>query len=631
MIQKTPDRNQPRKKLVNDSIKIGESLAAAYRQTVIDLVVSGASQSEIYRELTRLQLELLPIFAGAIYETQLITWLDAFGTNYHRLPRWFRDQIAEGRLGGADRPPDRPLIRSLFPDDEPGPRFTIIENAAKSLMDRRVLSRDKFDQLSHSAKASAFTIGGGLSEDSIEETRNILDELITEGPTLREFERQVSDRIGESVMSPAKVELVYRQTIHSAYRDGRESLFQDPVIDEVFPYQAYQPIRDARARKTHLSLATLGIDGTNIYRRDDPFWDYFTPPWDFNCILPGSLIGGRIELLARMNYSGEAVEIVTKSGKLLRVTINHPILTPQGFVRANDLAEGGYVISQPTEDDRGGSSDNSIFGSGASATSAPENAGGSPPGMDEYYVPTEIDKIFSSLLLSQELLIRPLRPDDFYGDGEFSKGNVDIVFADSMLGNNIYPGLNQGDGKLRLPFSDSFGLADSSLVHGGFGVLSPPASHPRSATLTNNRFPVRFNAGPLRFLCFGSASQSNASKPQVSVNNTPANAVNFGECFDGFSRGVFADEIVNIRKINWCGHVYDAQTPGGWFSSDGVIVSNCRCSATALTIEQAARRGVKEAQEWIATGRKPELVSRLPHIPFPPVKGFGQRSGVLSA
>lgn len=48
----------------------------------------------------------------------------------------------------------------------------------------------------------------------------------------------------------------------------------------------------------------------------------------------------------------------------------------------------------------------------------------------------------------------------------------------------------------------------------------------------------------------------------------------------------------------------------------------CRCSDNLLTIEAAARKGVKEAQEWQRTGVKPLLESRLPFIEFRPDPGW---------
>ena len=282
MIQKIQwAKNQHNQKLAKRSISAGLRTAAAYQHAVVTVSQSAETPEAIYAAMAKMQHDLSAMQAEAIYESQLISWLDAFGTSYHKLPQWFRDQIAENRLGGFDKPPDKPILNLFFPDN-PGPRFTLIENAVKALQSRRILTRDQFDILSHQARASAFTIGDGLSSEAIADVREILNSAVQDGPTLLEFRKRVSDAV-PGIMSPSKVELVYRQAINASYRDGRESLIRNPVIAEVFPYQQYLPIYDGRVRHEHLALGKLGIDGTDVYRREDPIWDLFTPPWDYNC------------------------------------------------------------------------------------------------------------------------------------------------------------------------------------------------------------------------------------------------------------------------------------------------------------------------------------------------------------
>jgi len=49
---------------------------------------------------------------------------------------------------------------------------------------------------------------------------------------------------------------------------------------------------------------------------------------------------------------------------------------------------------------------------------------------------------------------------------------------------------------------------------------------------------------------------------------------------------------------------------------------NCRCGVNLLTIEAAARAGVAEASEWLRTGYRPPMISRLPFIPWRPDPKF---------
>ena len=72
---------------------------------------------------------------------------------------------------------------------------------------------------------------------------------------------------------------------------------------EIFPYQEILPIKDGRVREEHLALASLGLSGTGVYRRDDPMWDLFTPPWGYQCRCGVNLL--TVEAAARKGV-GEA-------------------------------------------------------------------------------------------------------------------------------------------------------------------------------------------------------------------------------------------------------------------------------------------------------------------------------------
>ena len=82
------------------------------------------------------------------------------------------------------------------------------------------------------------------------------------------------------------------------YLDENKAFLQGLAPCQSGSYQAYVPIHDARTRETHLALGKLGLDGTGVFRRDDPFWDRFTPPWDYNCRCGTNLL--TIEAAARM-------------------------------------------------------------------------------------------------------------------------------------------------------------------------------------------------------------------------------------------------------------------------------------------------------------------------------------------
>ena len=73
------------------------------------------------------------------------------------------------------------------------------------------------------------------------------------------------------------------------------------------------------------------------------------------------------------------------------------------------------------------------------------------------------------------------------------------------------------------------------------------------------------------------------------------------------------DQIIKIRKHYWTGHVYDLQSEGGWILANGLFASNCRCGRNPLTVEQAAARGIPEAQQWLESGPP----ATPAHVPMP--------------
>jgi hypothetical protein len=49
---------------------------------------------------------------------------------------------------------------------------------------------------------------------------------------------------------------------------------------------------------------------------------------------------------------------------------------------------------------------------------------------------------------------------------------------------------------------------------------------------------------------------------------------------------------------------------------------NCRCRDSFMTVAQAARAGVQEAQEWLKTGKRPDKFEMVPYFEVPMPKGW---------
>lgn len=269
--------------IIGESLLQGESVASEFRSifsgSVTADIAKRRSVFEIVNGLTFLSTIMTPILAEAFYGSKMNAWLAAFKHQTNQMPPW----LLQALYDAGNKPPDRPFLVEF---DRPGDeriRFPKIEAAARTLLKRRVMDRQQFDILSDRAKAESFTIAGDLSDRTIAKVRDTLAKTTYDGASLDKFSKEVSERIGKSAIGPGHLENVYRTNLQAAFRDGQASVMANPVVASVFPYIEYIPISDSRTRDTHSQLGKLGIDGTGIYRREDPFWSLFTPPWDFQC------------------------------------------------------------------------------------------------------------------------------------------------------------------------------------------------------------------------------------------------------------------------------------------------------------------------------------------------------------
>lgn len=323
-----------------------------------------------------------------------------------------------------------------------------------------------------------------------------------------------------------------------------------------------------------------------------------------NCVPAGTLVSGpRTEAAYRRLYEGEAIVLNTASGQQLTITPNHPVLTDEGWVPAGLINEGGNVVRS--------------LGGDSGATAVPH----------EHQRPALIEDVWRALAVNG-FAGMPGAAEDFHGDG--SDREVEIVWADgnlntrsdSAIAEEIEQRLFAGplgrtpwpelaiEGELAALIPGSGGSANG--IMRGFG---------KSLSLIGGCLGHSDDAGGLRI------SWLDAHLGQSSPNYRPGcsevfGALEFGDLvidvessklfgvdldavgarFDpaGFefhekgvggyadlgrrlmarlSGHVEVDRVVEKRRIDFSGHVYNLQTENGWYSADSIIVSNCHCTA----------------------------------------------------
>lgn len=221
------------------------------------------------------------VVADALAESILAGWLGGANATAGLLGE---DVALPPDFTGAGSPPILPPPITGSPDaGQPPEDFPGLARAVESLQRRKILEPAEFYELSASAKQQAFTITGDLTDQTRERIRDMLSADI-EGPANRgTFTERVRREFDSLPISDAHLEHVYRNAANQAYSQGQDHVLDHPMVADAFPYRAYFAIHDTRAREEHRQMEKLGLNGTNVYHKDDPTWQRFKPPWDYNC------------------------------------------------------------------------------------------------------------------------------------------------------------------------------------------------------------------------------------------------------------------------------------------------------------------------------------------------------------
>lgn len=187
------------------------------------------------------------------------------------------------QAGLASQPPAPPALAIPAGEGE-GPRLPLIEEAVADLAGRELLTRPEYDALSADARSRAFTVAGVETEQAVERVRDALVRATAEGTGLRDFRRRLEADLEEgSLLGPAHVETVFRTNLQTAYSRGLDSILTHPLVQDLFPYEATEPIRDSRLSPLCEVTSRSGIAGSNVFRSDDPVWLEYKPPRHWNC------------------------------------------------------------------------------------------------------------------------------------------------------------------------------------------------------------------------------------------------------------------------------------------------------------------------------------------------------------
>lgn len=322
----------------------------------------------------------------------------------------------------------------------------LYEDALAWMEQRQIVLPDVYyGQLSDLEKLHAFSIAQVTVLDELASVHNSLMDAIDKGMTQAEWKRQLlsnPEMIETLKLSNARLDNVFRTNVQQAYSMGIARQQESHRALKRRPFFQYDAINDSRTRPAHAAMDNF------IARHDDPVWQRWTPICGYRCFLPGTMVRGDFKIGLKSFYSGPAVELVTRSGKRLAVTANHPILTRIGWVAAKDIKKGYDLLSDQIGID----------------TFLPGVVNNQQP-------PASVEDVFESLAIEASGVCHH-SAFEFHEDMQFRKGNVHVAGADSLLMDGL---LTEGDQSIK---DGELMGADAALCSSAFDTASLPGTLP---------------------------------------------------------------------------------------------------------------------------------------------------------
>jgi len=321
--------------------------------------------------------------------------------------------------------------------------------------------------------------------------------------------------------------------------------------------------------------------------------DWKTPYWIgdggsavYPHCLPGdSLVvpGGKVIAASRRPYEGDLVVIRTASGQELSCSLNHPVFSGSGWVRADRLNVGDNVLRH-------------VRGNGLL---------GKP---DEKQPPARIEDVVRSFSeRAGRDRFAHLLPDDL--DNNRSNCKVAEVWADRHLTTERHASSakQSGDfnfGRIGHLTADRFDrLGSHDLLCQALGLATPANQPTASAGFTPELFGGLFehpNADRRADLLTSFGARSIPGQSATGTGNLPTgsrcsmrgtdisgnalgddlsripfiHADDPGALRRGLAGQVELDEVVYVGRREFLGHLYDLQTENGYIIADGILTHN---------------------------------------------------------
>ena len=401
-----------------------------------------------------------------------------------------------------------------------------------------------------------------------ENTRRIMEDVLasSEGKSAAEIRKALQE-----VMPTWQAERIARTETVYAFKSGR--LDEDKRIADRHGLNVKLVWRARHDADTCPVCAAMDGEVTDLgqafvdaketedgeVRWEHSFWNDSgqVPNAHPNCVLGETIVeADNVKLATKMNYSGDIVKLKTASGKTLRITPNHILLTDRGWISANNIKKSDKVIT---------------YGSAVENAMVDNTIHGGKTTIADKFI--SLEKSFG--VASVEM---PVSAEDFKGDAVPDE-KVQIILPQGFLRNKR----NATPCKLDryLPFVGGefingplFGfssldqiltgtlLATNGVMGGesnSLALLGSSSSHPSIHSIT-------------------STSAYNTRLDEAKANCSSANIKALRNSFLANSGLIKFDNIVGVEIESVHNTpVYDLETTSTLYTANGIVSSNCRC------------------------------------------------------
>ena len=108
-------------------------------------------------------------------------------------------------------------------------------------------------------------------------------------------------------------------------------------------------------------------------------------------------------------------------------------------------------------------------------------------------------------------------------------------------------------------------------------------------------------AGRERSVHLDAAANGDALLSQEPEYRSAADTTLAAELLGGRAGEVALDQIIRVSRRPFAGHVYNLQTKEGWYTANGILTHNCRCSASPIPADDYTE-AIRMADEYGTAG-----------------------------